>query len=729
MRTMKILAGFCLSFLLAQALFWVWPASAQALQDYAESTGTAVGESAPEQAGKDESAVQLEFVGQNAFSERELLKSAAEELALLKDASHLGTVAEDAAFQMQMKYRLEGYAFASVGYAIDSAGPEKATLTFMITEGTRVHIEGIQFQGNSAIAAEQLLEHLSADGNGLSMSDRKIFVESALRGAISALKEYYYAKGFQEVEIAEPQLEFSGDKAQVDILISIIEGPQYKVQGLELAGEVLPDLTAQLENLTQVLRGQPYFPRRKLELRSAITEIYANLGYPDVRVEVSVREPGEKGAVILVADIAGGSQVRISRLIYSGNEKTQESFLESRIALKPGEVYSLERRRQSFQELYNTGLFSRIDMDLEPGAEGDQRALVVAVAEYPSKEIYADVGWGSYEFLRMRGGFRENNLGGNGRILKTEVGASFKSEDFLVKLTDPWFLGTKITADFPIFYQQREEPAYDRQDSGGSLMFSREFMKNIVFSGGYQYKRTSLSDIEIESAIAELENNYNLGSAKFQVAVDTRDDIFMPTSGFKLFFSEEYSDTMLGSDLQYLRSGGGARFFKALRPQLVLGVRLDTGLIMPFANQLELPLSERYYNGGENSVRSFRQDRLGPRDLSGDPVGGMGYNILSLEVRRNISRNFSMSLFGDMGNIAPNRSKNEEGLPSYRTRSELVNATLDDYFSDFRSAVGLGFQYLLPVGPARLDFALNPDREPARDEREYAVHFSIGMAF
>jgi outer membrane translocation and assembly module TamA len=116
-------------------------------------------------------------------------------------------------------------------------------------------------------------------------------------------------------------------------------------------------------------------------------------------------------------------------------------------------------------------------------------------------------------------------------------------------------------------------------------------------------------------------------------------------------------------------------------------------------------------------------------DESGKPVGGLAYNVLNIELRRRIVGNFIGTVFLDLGNVAPNRAPSERGRPVYDSRSRILSDTLSDYFSDLRPGVGFGLQYLLPVGPARLDLAFNPDRNQKRDEDRFAVHFSVGMAF
>jgi outer membrane protein insertion porin family len=110
-------------------------------------------------------------------------------------------------------------------------------------------------------------------------------------------------------------------------------------------------------------------------------------------------------------------------------------------------------------------------------------------------------------------------------------------------------------------------------------------------------------------------------------------------------------------------------------------------------------------------------------------VGGYGYNVVNLELRQRIVGNFVGTLFIDIGNVSPNLSRSEQGLPPYQSRSELMEETINDFFKGFRPGIGMGVQYLLPIGPLRLDFAFNPDYDKERRESEYVIHFSIGAAF
>ena len=136
-------------------------------------------------------------------------------------------------------------------------------------------------------------------------------------------------------------------------------------------------------------------------------------------------------------------------------------------------------------------------------------------------------------------------------------------------------------------------------------------------------------------------------------------------------------------------------------------MRAEASWLWPGKSSVEVPIQERFFNGGENTVRSFRQDQLGPMDLAGNPIGGQYRNLFSAELRIPIFRLLEGALFADAGN---------------------VGVFVEDYsLRDLSYALGAGVRVPLPIGPLRLDAGWNPDPEP--DDRHWSVHFSIGYPF
>jgi outer membrane protein insertion porin family len=672
--------------------------------------------------------VDIVFRGNAALSKTILRKAALAELTAFEEQGQRRSDADDAAFQMELAYRKDGYAFAAVDYQIDQ-DEKKAVLTFDIEEGPRVILKQIEIAGNTEFDTRSLLPFFEGERTGLFGKGELLFLRSDVQAALSKIQDLYISRGFREVVIAGPHISFSDDRTAATVAIEIAEGIRYVIQDIIYQGDVIAEAQASLSESRQTLIGQAYFHRRRLILESRLVEIYGNLGYPQATVEVFEQQGPEPGSIVLIAEIAQGPRVLISDIFIRGNEKTSEKFVRNRLLLKPGDPFNLELQTKSFSNLYRTGLFSKVDLHLEQRPGTDQWPLLVEVVEAPAKELYFEPGWGSYEKLRLKAGFREKNLFGSGRIFGLDATAAVKAQSLVASLSDPWFLNTDISADLPLYFSHREEPSFTRTDLGSSILFSKKLTDHLNASTGYGFRRTDTSNLDVEELAEETPSDYNYASIEIQTNYDTRNDIFFPTTGQKWFISGEYAGTVLGSQLTLTRFKGGGSIFIPLFRDTVLGMRYGTGLIIPGEDDFLVPIGERFFNGGENTVRSFSQSELGPKDASGNPTGGLAFNVFNIELRQRLIGNLTGTVFFDCGNVSPNRSPSERDEPLYDSQSDILSDTFKQFFSDFRYGIGTGLQYLLPVGPARIDFAINPDQDRQRDEEAYAIHFSVGMAF
>ncbi|MCU0584858.1 MAG: outer membrane protein assembly factor BamA [Desulfobacterales bacterium] len=671
--------------------------------------------------------VEIRFEGRREMGEAELRRAAEEELAAFAQRGFRRADIDDAAHRMELAYRQAGFAFAVVDYRLEAVG-EKVAATFAITEGPWVRLEGVELTGNSAFSEKELRRFFEPERKRLFDTGPPVFIRDEILAAAAAIADHYRDHGYLDIAVDAPDIRFSEDRSRAAVHLSLREGPRYFVKEIVFEGDLPEETRTPLASLREEFTGRPMLARRRGLLQNRIEEIFAEQGRPDTTAAVRQVSAGEDGAVVLAVSIASGGIVTIREITVSGNERTQESFIRSRVRIRPGERYRRSAERETFQELYRTGLFSNVSVALAE-ENGPERTLSVAVAEAPSREVFVEPGWGSYELLRTRVGFRENNLLGHGVRLATEAKASVKDQGLNANLTDPFFLGTQTGASLAGFFTHREEPSFTQQELGGSLFFSRTLARHLTASVGYRLKTVTLSEIDPEEIAEASDRDYDLGSVKALATYDDRDNIFFPTRGRRGAFSVEHAATALGGDVGFTRFTAGVRGFFALTSATVIGLRYDTGLILPAAGEVAVPVSERFFNGGENTVRSFNQSELGPVDEAGKPSGGLATNVLSIELRQRMVGNFIGTLFLDLGNVAPNRTPSEQGRDPYDSRSRILSDTFADYFKDFRAGVGAGLQYLLPVGPARLDVAFNPDRDTDRNEERYAIHFSVGMAF
>ena len=488
-------------------------------------------------------------------------------------------------------------------------------------------------------------------------------------------------------------------------------------------------MTPELAKIKKDILRQPYYVRQKLFLRISLEEAYDTLGYADADIVVEAVRLEEPGRIIMLAGITSGERVVIDAVVVSGNENTKTSFIRDRVVLKPGDIYTRAKRTESFRNLYESGLFAKIR--IEPQVQGDdgRRVLAVEVEELPTREYYIEPGWGSYERLRLRAGALEKNLFGSGKNGRLDGLVSTKGETFIVSYIDPWLLQTRITMNVPLSYERREEPSYTSKETALSVLLSRKFGRNLTLSTGYKFKMTQLLDVNEDTPLEKGEDDYNQGTLGLQAVWDTRDDIFFPSKGMRIAGGFDISLPALGSEVEFSRVTLGWRYFIGLPREYILGLRVTTGLIIPVSDQFFIPISERFFNGGDNTVRSYKHSQLGPKDENNEAIGGLGYNVFSIELRKRIYKNFAGTLYVDAGNVSPNRSLLERGMLPYTDRSELMDDTLSDFFSDFKFGIGFGLQYVLPVGPLRFDLAYNPDPEEVWHEDSWVFHFSLGMAF
>lgn len=667
------------------------------------------------------------FQGNDHLSDSDLREEAAEELTGFVGSDFPEAKADDAAFLIESAYKKAGYAFVKVTYDITTE-KDDLLLAFTIAEGPQVLVSGIIINGNNIYTSKELLAFFEEKHSGLLGVGRLVFVESEIRDAVAAIHDQYTGEGFLQVKIDEPEFVFNEDRSRVEVRFTIDEGRRITVGAILFQGDILGDAAGELDTLAAELTGKPFLGRRKLMLRNGVQEIYGNRGYPDVQVDIDENRDDASSQVDLTCTIKRGPQVIIAGIEVVGNTRTDREFILHRLAFRQGDIFSSRKKRESFQKLYQTGLFSRVGLDLSAGADGNERILTVQLEEALSREIFFQGGWGSYELLRGSAGFQDRNIFGSGRVFRADIGGSVKSANMEAGVRDPWIFGTDISADLPVFFRYREEPSFTREELGMSVLFTRDLRKDLSVSLAYLYSSTKIKDI-VAMDIEEPESDYTIASIKLQTTLDTRNDIFFPTRGSRISAAAEVAEPSLGSGLSFYRFNFGARRFYPLSPKNTLALRYNTGAIFPGRNQITIPIGERFFNGGENTVRSFRESELGPRDASGDPLGGMAFNVFTVELRRLLTDRLAASLFLDYGNVSPNFSPEEDGDGPFTDRRDVIDRTLSDYFRDFRPGLGMGLQYLLPVGPARLDFAWNPDQDTDREEDGFTVHFSIGMAF
>ncbi len=646
----------------------------------------------------------LRFEGNRSMPEGALEDVVVDNLVDFERFGYRKSAIDDAAFSVESHYQAAGFPFAVATYELEEHEDGSLSAVIRIDEGPRTRLGRVSFSGNSIFGRRELADLIG--GPTKLLGEVKYFVQSELEAARGAITSNYLGVGKLLVRVSEPHVTFSEDRRLATASFEIEEGPTFTVSEIRFEGST-SFTDEQLRSALPVGLGETYVTQLDRRIRAAVVEFLGEAGYPDASASVSRSLDHEQGSAALVVQVEEGMQVTVGSIRVVGQKRTREALVRSRLEAEVGKPFTPERERDSFKNLFTTGLFSRIRLDLE--GEGPERELLVSVVENPSQEIFLEPGWGSYELARLKAGYRNRNLFGTGRGFRTEGVAAVRHQEVEVGVSDPFLFGADVFADASAQVLQREEPSFTRIKAGIDLTVTREWSQSFETGVSYDFERSKARDVDVTdpAALAAL-TDVDISAVEVLARYDTRDSPLLPTDGNAARISLQWGDQVLGSELDFLRGRYSEAHFWRLRPSTVLALSLRTGVIVPTHDTDEIPLQERFFNGGESTVRSFDQDELGPVDAGNEPLGGEAFTTLSGEIREHLFGNLAGALFADMGNVVPN---------------------YEDYFdfADFRSGFGFGIRYMLPIGPLRLDFAWNP--HPKGKEDGFLVHFSVGMPF
>jgi len=295
--------------------------------------------------------------------------------------------------------------------------------------------------------------------------------------------------------------------------------------------------------------------------------------------------------------------------------------------------------------------------------------------------------------------------------------ASLRGQSARIGWVDPAFLGTQFAAEVAVTPEHREEPSFEYSRVGVGFFLRRRWTVDWSTALGYEYRPTEVTD-DLQPLAPDITDDADVAELSASVVLDDRDSLFLPTRGQRARFRVAWADDGLGSQVEFLSTQLDLTQLFRVGEDGVLAASTRVGVIRPFGITDEIPLPERLFNGGESSVRSFKEDELGPSDSAGEPIGGEGSTTLNLEYRHLLTGNLAGAVFADAGNVV----------------TDWQDA-LD--FRDLRYGFGVGLRYLLPVGPVRLDAGWNPNPQDAEltmeplhaEEDEWAIHLSVGFPF
>ena len=638
------------------------------------------------------------FEGAKAYGEEELRKAIADALEDYAERGLTAARADDAAFYLRMYYRKNGFSKATVEYELRGG-----TLVLHVREGPRALLRDIIFTGNRSIADSELWEYfLGATKKRLARQPELFpYSEVEIAAGIDRVRGLYISEGFLDVKVELGNVVFSENNTRTVVTVRIDENQRYTFGEVRFSGNTLYPREELLKAMGQPVNG-PFSQTKLTHAQRDLQSFYKQHGFFKAEVAVAA-DPATavNGRVSALFTVNAGARFRIGEIREQGLDRLRPSFIPKRFAHLQGKTYDPEKLDETYRELLRTGLFTNLRVSPTPDGP-DELRLDVTVQEAKAREVGFTIGAGSYEGFLAGIRLGDRNLFGNGRPLTLAIDYSQRGLKGELLYVDPWLFDTRFSLRARIFSAQRVEEGYSKEEVGWRFDLSRRLFPHLELAAFIEQASVSITEATIDESLLG-PTNYFVSSVGLTGSVDYRDDPLNPSRGW--IFTGALDVSTIDGEAAFTRFTTRLSYYVPIgKCLLAFGAR--AGLMKPVNDIAEIPIDERYFSGGATTVRSFAERELGPKDRSGDPIGGEFFTVFNTEFTFPIVGALRGAVFVDAGNLAASDAPGVDNM---------------------RYAVGAGLRYALPIGPLRLDYGLNPS--PRADEDRGAFHFSFGFAF
>lgn len=626
--------------------------------------------------------------------------------------------------ELRQVYFSRGQYGTRVQSSVEELERNRVSIEIDIEEGVIARISHMNIVGNKDFSEKELLKLLaSGSRNGNPFSSRDKYSRAKLSADTEKLRAWYFDRGYLRFDIKSTQVTISPDKYDINVTINIDEGERYSVGEISFAGEVPGVDVAELNSLVSLKQGDIYSRKLMTESSSAINDRLGEDGYAFANVNVVPDLDDESNTVGLQYSINPGKRVYVRRIVFSGQDRTQDEVLRREMRQMEGSRFSPAALNRSQTRLQRLPYIERVSITTPrvPGSE-ELVDIAVNVLEGASGSFGAGAGYGSDGFI-FNINFTQENMFGTGERLALTFDNSTSQDNFSVNYTDPYYTNDGISRNVRAFVRKTDTGEIDSTanyilDSyGAKVRYGVPLSEFSTFSFGLGYERvnaiaTNGSSDDVTNFIANNGDEYDLFDITLGYAHDTRNRTVFATSGARNALS--FEATTPNSDLAYLKLGYSFEYFYPLNDVLTLAFSTKVNYGEGEEGLRELPFFRRFFAGGIQSVRGYQRNTLGPKDPEDDDraTGGDFRTTGSFELIfpppfTEASGATRLSLFTDFGNVWKDSS---------------------DFDADeLRGSYGVSFVWLAPIGPLTFSYAkiFNEDEDDIEDN----FQFTIGSIF
>ena len=653
-------------------------------------------------------------------------------------------------------YGEKGYRFATAQYTVSDVAANEKKVVFTVDEGDRVRISDIEFEGNTVFSDSRLrlvMKNTKESAFISRISKKDLYDPAKLQEDLDKVREVYRGTGYKNIVIGDPKIEVRALNAagktskeqqrRMFITIPIEEGDRWKFGQVSIEGNKVYPSTALLKPFEHKTGGW---------LRSgtiddgvkAISDAYHNTGYIFARIDPELIEREGRVADVVV-HVTEGDQFKVGRIEFQGNDRTKDKVLRREIRTYEGGLVNVTAIRNSVTKVNQLGYFKLSEenpVDIDTDTEKKKVNLLFKGTESDRTELQFGGGWSQLDGFFGQFAISTKNFLGRGEQVGVSVQTGKINNYYDLSYSVPWFLDRAQSIGVRAYKQSFDYnldsnlERYIRDSKGIVLTYGRNF--KLFQSASISYNFSKYND-ETQVTIPPLvpgqtpppagqpqpgsvvSTPYRINNSSLRPAYvfDSRDNPFEPVKGQKISLAVEYAGGFLGGNNQFYRPEVGYSIFQPVTnypARTIFALNAEAGLIRPYGGTA-IPVLERFFLGGENSLRGHRYRSIFLRDKNGNPLrdvngvilGGDKYLQFNLEYHFLLGGPFRVLLFTDAGNVYG--------------QGQAFN------LSNLRYTAGVELRVLLPVFGAPLRFIYAKNLDPLPQDSFESFQFSIGTSF
>jgi outer membrane protein insertion porin family len=611
-------------------------------------------------------------------------------------------------------YRHVGRDDVRVAPEIIDRGNGRVDLVYRITEGVKTPVRQINFTGNHVFGKRQLNAVIKTSASNMLsfLTGGDVYDPDRVEQDREQLRLYYRSKGYADASVPSAKAEYDPTAKGFTVTFAIDEGPLYHFGDVSVVCNI-PGLDPEKLRRLPLAHNGAVFDGNALDKSSEILAIeMAKLGYPFAQAAPRIIRDASAQRIDVAFVIDQGPRTYVERIEIHGNAHTRDYVIRREFDIAEGDPYNKTLIDRAERRLKNLNYFKTVRISNRPGSAPDRVLLDVEAVDEATGDFNIAGGYSTTDGALVQVKAGDRNFYGTGKNVQASVTYGQYASGVDLAVSEPYFLGTKVSAGIELFGRQSEVTSYQSFNSttyGGTLQLGTPITEQLGVQWRYSiYNQditlgTTTSGLPPSLAIQQAAANGPawVSAVGSTATYSTLDDTRSPTSGIKSQLSQDLAG--LGGDVKFLRTAEDARYYQSLNSDLVGMVRAQGGYITGWGGQ-QVPLMNSFF-GGPTMVRGFAINGFGPRDLTPgttmDNVGGSMYWATTAELQSAIpgvpnEYGLKASAFVDAGSVFGYSGPNTIG----GTALQVANKNI------VRSSVGVGLTWASPFGALTVDYAV-----------------------